>query len=75
MVNDFDFEQQIMDCWGIVEDLKTLTQGTLEMDLSKDTIANITQGMADLYHLKFNLLFDTYERLISESHKISHRVR
>lgn len=74
MVNDFDFEQQIMDCWGIVEDLKTLTQGTLEMNLSKDTIANITLGMADLYQLKFNLLFDTYERLISESYKLSHRV-
>ena len=75
MVNDFDFEQQIMDCWGIVEDLKSLTKGVLEYDMSQDSISNVTQGLAELYQVKFNQLFDTYEGLISESHELSHRVR
>ncbi len=60
----FDLEQQIMDCWGIVEDLDTLFEATLDKSLDRDKIANILLGMKDLYHLKFEKTFNTFEECI-----------
>lgn len=60
----FDLEQQIMDCWGITDDLDVLFEAVMEKDLSKDQIANILLGMKDLYQLKFEKTFDTFEKCI-----------
>jgi hypothetical protein len=65
----FDFEQQIMDCWHIVDDLKIVTEGVLEHDISKDDISNITIGLEKLYQLKFEKLFDLFETHCKEYHK------
>ena len=51
-----DFEQRLMECWNITSDLKTLTEGVLEHDLTKDQIANILIGLEQLYNLKFDRL-------------------
>ena len=66
MVNRFDFEQQIMSAWNVVEDLKTLNEGVLERDLTRDQISNILLGMQELYQLKFDILFQNFEQLIRE---------
>ena len=58
----FDFEQEIMSCWSIVEELKILHEGVMERDLTTDQISNILLGMQELYQLKFNILFDTFEQ-------------
>ena len=64
MANKFDFEQQIMSAWSVVEDLKILHEGVVEKDLTTDQISNILLGMQELYQLKFNILFQTFETLV-----------
>lgn len=67
----YDLEQQIMDCWGICEDLGTVIEAVLENGLTEDQIANILQGMKDLYHLKFEKTFETYEKVLRENKTVS----
>ena len=64
MKNRFDFEQEIMGCWGIVEEMRTLNEGVLERGLTPDQVSNILSGMTELYQLKFEILFDTFENLV-----------
>ena len=72
----FDLEQQIMDCWHITDDLDVLFEAILDKEIDRDKIANIVLGLKDLYHLKFERTFDTFERMISEEHNsVPERVR
>ena len=64
--NRFDFEQEIMACWNIVEELKVLHEGVLERDLTSDQVSNILLGLAEIYQLKFDILFSTFEQLVSK---------
>ena len=66
MKNRFDFEQEIMQCWNIVEELKVLHEGVFERDLTTDQISNILLGLAEIYQLRFEILFDTFEHLVSK---------
>ena len=66
MKNRFDFEQEIMQCWNIVEELKVLHEGVFERDLTTDQISNILLGLAEIYQLRFEILFDTFEQLVSK---------
>lgn len=62
----FDFEQRLLDCWNITSDLKTLSEGVLERNMTKDEIANIVIGLEQLYNLKFDMLFNKFEEMIKE---------
>jgi hypothetical protein len=64
MKDRFDMEQEIMDVWGICEDLDILVEGVLDKEMSRDDIANALLGMKVLYGLKCEKLFDTFEQLI-----------
>ena len=64
MKNRFDFEQEIMGVWNIIEDLKVLHEGVLERDLTSDQVSNILSGMTELYQMKFEILFETFEQLV-----------
>ena len=66
MKNRFDFEQEIMGVWNIIEELKVLHEGVLERDLTNDQISNILSGMTELYQMKFEILFETFEQLVSK---------
>ena len=67
MTSRFDFEQQIMDCWGITDDLKILSEYVLEDPTADiDKITNITIGLEQLYAIKFDKLFRTFETMIRE---------
>lgn len=55
--NQFDFEQQIMDCWSVCEDLQTAAD-TVEEGTSAHAIL---VGLRHLYHAKFEKLFDIFE--------------
>lgn len=67
MADRFDFEQQIMDCWHVTDDLKCVFEHMMEADtIDRDKIANILLGMQTLYHLKFEKLFNTFEQLLAE---------
>ena len=65
----FDFETQIMSCWGITTDLKDLSEEVLEGDLSKDQITNVLIGIEQLYNIRFEKLFRQFEQLIREHAK------
>ena len=67
MTSRFDFEQQIMDCWRITDDLKILSEYVLEDPTAdSDKITNITIGLEQLYAIKFEKLFNTFETMIRE---------
>jgi hypothetical protein len=62
----FVFEQQIMDCWGVCDDIKTIAQITDIRDMSHDELLNILIGLQTLYQMKFEILFNTFEQMIQE---------
>jgi hypothetical protein len=55
----FDFEQEIMHCWSITDDIKAFA--------ARDDISTEQWiALAQVYEVKFNVLFDTFEQLIKE---------
>jgi hypothetical protein len=66
MTHQFDLEQQILDCWGITDDLQTLIDRYDAM--SEDDKLNVLIGLKTLYHMKFERTFETFEKLISQQH-------
>lgn len=69
MANRFDFEQEIMECWSVTSDIDTLfgyVCDTPTAEVSQDQIANILLGMKQLYNLKFQKMFATFEELVHE---------
>ena len=66
MSDRFDLEQQIMACWNVTSDIDTLCESVCESDMTTDQIANILLGMKQLYELKFDKMFRTFEQLIQD---------
>ena len=67
MSDRFDLEQQILDCWRVVDDLKLLTEYVMEdSSANTDSISNVTIGLEQLYQIKFDKLFRTFEELIRD---------
>ena len=64
--NRFDFEQQIMDCWGVVDDIKTVYNADDLRELSKDEMQNLLLGLYTMYQLKFEILFKMFEDLCQQ---------
>ena len=60
----FDLEQEILDCWGICDDIQTILE-TDSLNLSDD-VQNLLIGLKALYQLKFQRTFDTFENLVTE---------
>ena len=61
----FDLEQQILDCWRVVDDLKTLGD-VYDREHTDDQVLNILIGVTELYDQKFNKLFETFETCIRQ---------
>ena len=67
MTDRFDLEQQILGCWGIIDEIKLLTEQVLENDdFDKDKISNFLIGLETIYQLKFDHLFTTFETLVQD---------
>ena len=65
----FDFEQQIMQCWHVTDDIQTVTEYLLDAPLEtgrEDKIANMLLGIEALYNAKFDKLFRQFESLVHE---------
>jgi hypothetical protein len=67
----FDLEQEILDCWGVVDDLDVIISSE-QLELNDD-ILNILIGLKQLYQLKFERTFATFEQLVSQR-KLDHRI-
>jgi hypothetical protein len=60
----FDLEQEILDCWHIVDDLDVVINSE-QLNLNDDML-NILIGLKQLYQLKFERTFQTFEQLVSK---------
>ena len=63
----FDFEQEIMECWNVTTDIRTVSEYLQDAPLEQgreDKIANMLIGIEALYEAKFNKLFDMFEELV-----------
>jgi len=65
MVDRFDFEQQIIKCWSVVDDLKDLDEGLFEgwLSFTQDEVSNQILAVANLYDVKFNKLWNYFEEV------------
>jgi hypothetical protein len=63
----FDLEQEILECWKITDDMNDVYEYVINTSKGiddADKVANILLGMSQLYDLKFQKLFNTFEELI-----------
>ena len=66
MKTRFDLEQEILEVWRVTDDIKLLYETVMEREvpLTQDQMANILLGLEQLYNLKFERLFNTFEELL-----------
>ena len=66
MKTRFDLEQEIMNCWNIVDDLERLLKVCENINDSKteDQIYNVVSGLKSVYDMRFQEMWDTFEHLI-----------
>lgn len=60
--NYFELEQSIMNCWQVVDDLKTFANRY--DNLSQDEQLNILIGIQKLYQMKFEDLLDKFNEYV-----------
>lgn len=63
-VDRFDLEQQIMQCWSMVDDLRAFANSGATTDEF--------QALAKVYDRKFDILFETFSTMISEGQFADH---
>ena len=63
----FDLEQEILYCWNIVDDIKLIHNHHLDKrKLTDDELSNVLIGLQELYQIKFETLFETFEACITK---------
>lgn len=64
----FDLEQDIMNCWSVVDDIKELNRCMLDRrKLTEDEVSNYLLGLETIYQVKFERLFETFENMIRQN--------
>lgn len=66
MTDRFDLEQDIMNCWNVVEDIKTIYDRIDYTD--QDQVMNSLLGLQTLYQMKFEKMWETFEKLVIDRH-------
>lgn len=61
MKNRFDLEQEIMQCWSVVDDIERLRHYMCDKKMTEDELDNYLLGLKTIYSVKFEQLFDTFE--------------
>jgi hypothetical protein len=64
MPDRFDLEQEIMQCWNIVDDVKLLQNIVSDEPYTEDFLQNYLLGLQTIYQGKFERLFNTFEQLV-----------
>lgn len=62
----FDLEEKIMAAWNVVDDIKLISHAMSDKPMTEDEIANLLIGLEALYTIRFNDLFNTFEKLIEQ---------
>ena len=60
----FDLEQDIMDCWTVVNDIDLFYHNS--ENLSEDDQMNFLLGLKTIYQVRFEKLFSTFEQLVHD---------
>ena len=62
-MSKFDFEEQIVKCWSVVDDLKDLDEGLFEgwLKFDQKDVSKHILGIANSYDIKFHKLFDLFD--------------
>jgi len=71
VIDKFGIEQDIYQCWHIIDDLKQLTEMVLDRDASTDDIANILLGLQTLYDDRFEQLLKSLEYILKLENTIA----
>ena len=69
MTDRFDLEQEIMNCWRVTDDIDlvaTMISNTHLEPRDQDKLMNVLIGMKELYNARFDVMFNTFETLVSE---------
>ena len=61
----FTLEDQIMECWGVVDDLD-MVYSTEALYQDQDRMMNVLLGLHELYNIRFQRMFDTFEKMVHE---------
>jgi hypothetical protein len=76
--NIFDLEQQLLSCWHVTDDIKLAAEyfinSTDFKDLPpkySDKIMNILFGIQEVYELRFQKCFETFEKTVREYHTLN----
>jgi len=69
MTDKFDFEEDMMNCWHVVDDIKQLAAMVSDRNASKEDIANVLLGLQVLYNDRFIQLMAGFEAV--EIHDMS----
>lgn len=71
MADRFDFEQQIMNCWRVTDDIDmvaTMISNAHMKPQDQDKFMNVLIGLKELYNARFDSLFSVFETLVSEGY-------
>lgn len=66
-IDRFDLEEKIMNAWNIIEDIELVARATERMDINGkdyDTLLNLIIGVQELYRIRFQELFSSFEDYI-----------
>lgn len=67
MSDRYDLEQEILSCWNIVDDLKTLSKAATEDNLTREQIVTVIKGLEQLYQVRFDNMFQTFEEVADDN--------
>lgn len=62
----FDFEQKILECWNITKDIRDLNEQYMNSEMTEDNVSNYLLGLETIYEVKFDQLFNMFEKMIHE---------
>ena len=65
MKTRFDLEQDIMNCWQVVDDIKAVYHCERLYD-DENEMQNVLLGLFTLYQIKFDKLFGTFEEMVED---------
>ena len=74
----FDLEQEIMQCWSVVDDIDLVVKYLIDSDYfdendfsakASDEVMNKVGSLKDLYEVKFHKLWETFEKVTKEYHE------
>lgn len=60
-MRQFVLEQRILSCWNVIDDIKVVRAAIADNRLTKDQMENVLLGLEELYELKFQQVYHTFE--------------